>query len=67
MIKCTLNTINDTYQHQCSFSVHQLWYLVYSILRHMLGYTNDQQLHLMTPDIQVHLLISWHEFVQYLL
>ena len=36
-------------------------------LRHMLGYTNDQQLHaechLMTLGVQVHLLIYWHKCV----
>ena len=43
--------------------------VTYSSLRRMLGYTNDQQLHhyfhLMTFGIQVRLLTSWHEYVQY--
>ena len=43
--------------------------VTYLILRHMLGYANDQQLrsycHLMTLGIQRCLLISWHEFVRY--
>ena len=34
----------------------------------MLGYNNDSQLHhkyhLKTLGVQVHLLISWHEYVQ---
>jgi hypothetical protein len=38
------------------------------ILRHMLGYTDDLQLHhkchLMTLGVHMHLLISWHEYVQ---
>ena len=40
------------------------------ILRHMLGYTNKQQLHhechLMSLGVQAYLLISWHEKVWYL-
>ena len=42
----------------------------YPKVRCMIGYTNDQQLHhyfhLMTLDIQMHLLTSWHEHVQYI-
>jgi hypothetical protein len=41
--------------------------VTYPNLRHMLGYTNDQQLHaechLLTLGVQVLLLISWHERV----
>ena len=42
--------------------------VTYPIWRCMLGYTDDQQLHhychLTTLDIQVHLLIYWHDYVQ---
>ena len=43
--------------------------VTFPILRHILGYTNDQQLHqyfhLMTLRIQVHKLMPWHEYVQH--
>ena len=43
--------------------------VTYPILRHMLGYTNDQQLHhccyFMTLGVQVHLLIYLHEYVDW--
>ena len=54
--------------------VHRVWYLVcncvtYMVLRCKLGYTADQQLHrechLITFGIQVHLLIYWHDYVQW--
>ena len=42
--------------------------VTYPILRRMLGYVYDQHLHhqcyLMSLDIQVRLLICWHEYVQ---
>ena len=41
--------------------------VTYAILRHVLGYTDDQQLHhlfhLMTLGAQVGFLIYWHEYV----
>ena len=43
--------------------------VTYPILRHMLGYIDDLRIHhkcdLMILGIQVRLLISWHEYVQY--
>ena len=42
--------------------------ITYPILRHLLGYTHDQQFqhycHLVTLGIQMCLLVSWHEYVQ---
>jgi hypothetical protein len=50
------------------FQCHMCNSVTYPILRHMLGYSVDQQLHhechLMTLGVQVRLLISWHEFAQ---
>ena len=44
--------------------------VIYLILRYMLDYIDDLQLHrkyaLMTLGVQVHLLISWYEYVQVL-
>ena len=42
---------------------------LYLVLRHMVGYTNDQQLqhlcHLITLGVHVLLLIPWHEYAQW--
>jgi hypothetical protein len=50
------------------FSMYMQNSITYHILRHMLGYNNEQQLHYlchcMTLGIQVHLLISWHKYVE---
>jgi hypothetical protein len=50
------------------FTCHMRNSVPYHILRHMVADTNDRRLHhhchLMTPCIEVCLLISWHEYVQ---
>ena len=45
------------------FSVTSVIVSTYPIQRCMLGYIDDK-CHLMTLGVQVHLLISWHEYAQ---
>ena len=60
--------MHNMISHMSKKNCHMRNSVSYLILRCILSYTNDQQFHhqrhLMIVGVQVHLLISWHEYVQ---